>query len=301
VFSAVKFGKQKQGKPVASKNLKELNAIVNTLQIRRESHNTLHLPPKIHTYPELELTGDHKAIYQAMKKLAVVEIEALGLSPSASIFSVQARSAVLAMLRCEQIAQGFCGGIPETIVEQLGKVLGANAKPIPGRPREVIFPSSPKMVWLTETIDGLLLRGKRPVIFSRFNAPMFWLMKHYSEINHPPEMLHGGLSSKEKDEVVHSFQKGFYTLLFVQVRMAEGFNLHNSQDCIFLGRDWSPAINKQAEGRLHRKGQVGTVNVQIPVVRGTVEAHIHKRLMTKDADAEQALRNVTIKDLLEML
>ncbi len=300
VFSTMKFGNQKQGKPIASKNVEDLNAIVNTLQIRRESHNTLYLPPKIHTYPELELTGDHKAIYQAMKKLAVLEIEALGLSPKASIFSVQARSAVLAMLRCEQIAQGFCGGIPETIVEQLGKVLGANAKPIPGRPREVIFPTSPKMIWLTETIEGLVLRKKRVVVFSRFNAPMFWLRKHL-EGHTSCAVLHGGFTSKEKDEMVKSFQDDCYDVLFVQVRVAEGFNLHNSQDCIFLGRDWSPAMNKQAEGRLHRKGQIGTVNVQVPIVRKTVEAYIHKRLMSKEADSEQALKNVTIKDLLEML
>lgn len=301
VFSKVKFGNQKQGKPVASKNVEALNAIVNTLQISRDIDTTLYLPPKIHTYPELELTGDHKTIYQAMKKLAVLEIEALGLSPSASIFAVQARSAVLAMLRCEQIAQGFCGGIPESLVEQLGKVLGSNAKPIPGRPREIIFPTSPKLIWLTETLNSLLIKEKRVVVFSRFNAPMFWLEKQVERMGGSCSVMHGGLTSKEKHQVVQNFQDDCYDVLFVQVKMAIGFNLHNAQNCIFLGRDWSPALNKQAEGRLHRKGQIGTVNVQIPIVRGTVEAYIHKKLMSKDADAEQALKNVTIKELLEML
>jgi len=89
--------------------------------------------------------------------------------------------------------------------------------------------------------------------------------------------------------------------MFCQVKMAEGFNLHMSQDCIFLGRDWSPAINKQAEGRFHRIGQKGTVNIQIPLVRSTIEVAIHKRLMAKDADAEQALRTVTIAELKEAL
>ncbi len=281
---------------VGTRNLPELNRIVNTMQIRRLKKNVLHLPPKIHTYPELELTGDHLRVYKAMKNFAVLELSEL--DPSQSIFSPQARSAVIAAMRCEQIAQGFAGGVPEPLVEQLAKILSKKAKPIPGRPKEIVFPDSPKMVWMIENIETLLKTDHRPVIFSRFNAPMFWLRDQFPD---DAKVLSGAATSKQKGDLIQSFQDGDFPLLFVQVLMAEGFNLHNSQDCIFLGRDWSPAVNHQAEDRLHRIGQKGTVNIQIPIVRGTIEQLIHDRLMAKSANTEQALKHVTVKELMEAL
>jgi SWI/SNF-related matrix-associated actin-dependent regulator 1 of chromatin subfamily A len=296
----VNFGGPRSIKKVfGGKNIPELNRIVNTMQIRRLKEDVAGLPPKIHTYPELELKGDHLRVYKAMKELAVLELEEL--DPGMTIFSPQAKSAVIAALRCEQIAQGFVGGVPEPLVASLAKILGKKAKPIPGRPHEIIFPDSPKLVWLIENLTTLFKTGKRPVIASRFNAPMFWLAKHFEELGRQCMVLHGGLTSKAKDQTITSFQAGDYDMMLMQVKMAEGFNLHASQDIVFLGRDWSPAINMQAEDRLHRIGQKGTVNVQIPIVRNTIEALLHKRLMAKTADANQALKSVTVKELIEAL
>lgn len=296
VVTPMEIGNRKFRKVQGSKDVNGLNAVMNTMLIRRVKEDVLDLPPKMHTYPELELGGDHKKVYKAMKDLAVLQLNEL--DGGMSIFSPQARSGVEAALRCEQIAMGFVGGVPEPLVERLAKILSKKAEAIPGRPREVIFPDSPKLIWLMETIDTLLKTGKRPVIFSRFNAPMFWLRAQFGD---DAMLLSGAATSKQKANTIESFQDGDYKVLFCQVLMAEGFNLHNSQDCIFLGRDWSPAINHQAEGRFHRIGQKGTVNIQIPIVRGTIETAIHKRLMAKDADAEQALRTVTIAELKEAL
>jgi SNF2 family DNA or RNA helicase len=74
-----------------------------------------------------------------------------------------------------------------------------------------------------------------------------------------------------------------------------------SQDVIFYGRDWSPAVNSQAADRCHRIGQTGTVNVQIPIVAGTFETYLHKKLAAKETDAEQALRSVTVGELRQAL
>jgi SWI/SNF-related matrix-associated actin-dependent regulator 1 of chromatin subfamily A len=277
-----------------AKNLKDLNVVVNTVQIRRMKEEVIDLPPKITTKPELELTGDHKRVYKAMKDLAVLKLSEL--DDSTSIFHPRAQSAVEAALRCEQIAQGFVGGVPEPLVEKLSKILSKQAKTIPGRPREIIFPNSPKIVWIIETIEGLLKAGKRPVVVSRFNAPMFWLAAHFE----CDLVLHGAITSKAKDQVVTQFQDGGQ-MMFMQVKMAQGFNLHQSQDCLFLGREWAPATNLQAEDRLHRIGQKGTVNIQIPIVRKTIETMIDAKLASKSADSEQALSTVTIRELMEAL
>ena len=74
---------------------------------------------------------------------------------------------------------------------------------------------------------------------------------------------------KDKEGAIARFQDGNAEVMIVQVLMAEGFNLTKSCDAIFMGRVWEPAINDQAEDRLHRMGQKGTVNIQVPIVRGT--------------------------------
>jgi SNF2 family DNA or RNA helicase len=104
-----------------------------------------------------------------------------------------------------------------------------------------------------------------------------------------------------RQEAIAAFRKGTNRIMLVQVKLAEGFNLTNATDVLFLGRDWSPAINAQAEARCHRIGTQGTVNVQIPIVANSVERFIEKKLAAKDADAKQALAKVTLRELLEAL
>lgn len=335
VIRAVKFGKRETHKVVGVKNLDSLNAVMNTLQIKRAKIEVLDLPPKIHTFPELKLDGEHLRIYRAMRDFARVELSkliepvrkpsdvmeehgitafqhgsqritgdqvdsAMGVQPVRNIFDPRARSAVEQAMRCEQLANGFIGGIPDPLMSKLGDALKL-AEKIPGRPNELMFPTHPKVVWLMETIDSVLAQGGSPIVYSRFNAPLVWLGRVLTEKGVINRLFHGNLVPLDKFEAVQHFQEGHARVLLCQVKIAEGWNATRCQDVIFWTRDWSPAVNTQAEDRAHRMGQTGTVNVQIPIVRQTVEMLIHRRLAAKDADAEQALRNVTIEELMEAL
>ena len=301
VIQSVKFGKRDVQKVVGTRNLDELNAVMNTVQIKRSKAEAIDLPPKIRTYPELELEGDLLKLYRAMREFARLELSKLG-DAKLNVFDPRAKSAVEQAMRCEQIAQGFIGGIPDPVMAQLGADVLKHAEKIPGRPNELIFPNAPKILWLLEAIESVRAQGGAPLVFSRFNAPMFWLrQKLHQDTGMYVATLHGGLSAEDKDGAVQSFQKGELDVLIAQVKMAEGWNAFRSQDVLFLGRDWSPFINYQAEDRAHRMGQKGTVNVQIPISRKTVEVMIDRRLRAKDADANQALRTVTIAELMEAL
>ena len=300
VITPIDYG---SGRPVQKitgvKNIEALNAVVNTLQIRRHKQDVLNLPPKIHTYPQIELDDDTRRVYRAMKDFAKIQLSEL--APDTSIFDPQAKSAVETVMRCEQIAQGFVGGIPEPLMHKLSAKVLRHATKIPGRPNELLFPKGAKIAWLVETIEDILAQGGHPVVFTRFNAPLFWLEHELGQREvKGVSVLHGGLSAEEKDEAITGFQDGG-NVLIAQVKMAEGWNATRSQDVIFLGRDWSPAINSQAEDRAYRIGQKGTVNVQIPVVLDTIEIPIHRRLQAKADAAENALRTVTIGQLAEML
>ena len=98
------------------------------------------------------------------------------------------------------------------------------------------------------------------------------------------------MDNARRQEVFDAFQAGEIQEMYVQVRIAEGFNLHRAQDELFLGRDWAPSVNAQAVDRCHRIGQKGTVNVQMPFVRGTIEERQHRALAEKIRDAEKVLR-----------
>jgi SWI/SNF-related matrix-associated actin-dependent regulator 1 of chromatin subfamily A len=293
-------GKKVKARPAlkikGAKNLDKLNIVVNTLQIRRKKEDVLDLPPKIRTFPELQLDGAHLKIYKAMKEWAILELNEL--NDSDGVFTPQAASAMVSAMRCEQIAQGFVGGIPDPMMRKLSQVVMKHAESIPDRPSELVFPESPKIAWLLETIESLWLQGARPVVFSRFNAPLVWLRHKFDKDSF---MLHGGQSAKLRQGIIDGFQEGLRRLMLCQVKIAEGFNLTSSTDEIFHSRDWSPAVNAQAEDRCHRIGQKGTVNIQIPIVTNTVEKPIDKRLGDKADSAAAALKSLTVAELREML
>lgn len=310
VIQSVKFGKRDVQKVVGTKNLTELNAVMNTLQISRKKSEVIDLPPKVRTYPELELDGDILKLYKAMKEFARMELKLVSQlatkddrppGSQMTVFDPRAKSAVEQAMRCEQIAQGFIGGIPDPVMARLGSAVLRTAEKIPGRPNELIFPSSPKIIWLLEAIQSVLAQGGAPIVYSRFNAPIMWLATELHKRSIKASLLHGGLNAIEKSNCVLAFQEKRVDVLLAQVRLAEGWNAFRSQDVLFLGRDWSPFRNYQAEDRAHRMGQTGTVNVQIPIVRKTIEVMIDRRLQAKDADATMALRSTTIEELMEAL
>lgn len=308
VTSQVQFtaGKRKTTIVRGGKNLDELNRIVNTMWIGRKKTDVLNLPPMIESKPRLELDGVHIEVYQAMKTKARVELEQLigklqndGTVP---IFHPLARSAVESAMRCEMIAQGFISGLPQEYADDITPILAGKAERVEGYPNAFVFPDSPKMKWLCETVEEEL-RDRQVVIFSRFNAPVHWLENRWK-----PYVKHGGclkligsMDAVARHEALQTFRKGNARILIAQVMLSEGWNAQTASDVIFLGRDWSPSVNQQCSARCHRIGTTGTVNVQIPIMWNTVERFIERKLTAKDADAQQALRSVTLEELLEAL
>jgi SNF2 family DNA or RNA helicase len=300
VYAPVRLhGGKERMLPQGAKNMPALNRALKQCLVRRKKENVLDLPPKILTYPKIPLEGELRTVYRAMRDYARLELDKLIASEGpVSIFAPQARSGVHAALRCEQIAQGFVGGVPEPLMNRLSKHLIKYAEKIPGRPKELMFPTHPKVTWLMENVKTLLDTGHSAVIYSRFLGPMFWL-------NHNPYplavMLHGGMSAEAKNNVIKAFRETPGSVMLCQVSIAEGFNLTECQDVIFWGRDWSPSVNHQAEDRCHRIGTKGTVNIQVPIVLGTIEEYVHKKLAAKDANAQQALASVTLQELRDAL
>ena len=68
-----------------------------------------------------------------------------------------------------------------------------------------------------------------------------------------------------------------------------GINLTNAKYVIFAELDWSPAIHRQAEDRLHRIGQKNTVFAYYLVGKGTLDEHVAEILTDKEFEIDSIL------------
>lgn len=297
VLGEMRLGARTVQKIVGVKNEAELQQIVNAVQVRRAKADLLNLPEKLYCPVELELTEAEREFYRTLRDRWLYDFR--DLPKDALVFSPQVRSGLERLLRLEQVAQGFLGGVQDEI-RHLLEHRTDHWRSVPGR-TEMWFPASAKFQWTIEAIENLSKEGKRIVLWSQFNAPLSVLAQELSLRGLASVTLHGGLTSAEKREVVQRFQGGEGHVFLGQVRMAEGFNLTSATEVVFYGRNWSPAVNQQAEDRCHRIGQRGTVTIYQPYVRGTLEQHLHEVLARKADEAAQVLRNLTVEQLREWI
>lgn len=289
----MRLGDRKVKKIVGAKRMSELNQIVNCWQVARKIGDVENLPPKIEDTIELTMDESTRKIYDAMKRWWIYEFA--DIPDEARVFTPRAKSALEAALRMEQICQSFVGGAPESMVEMLRRERSRQEiTTVKGKSDSFVFPKGAKITWLLETIHDLLLKDHRVVVWFKYNTPLLYLQTVLGDKAIP---LYGGMSNQAKMSAIEEFQEGYGKVFLAQVKMGTGFDLYSAQHQIFFGRDWSPALNRQAAARLHRIGQTGTVYVLTPIISDGIEAYINERLAAKAETAEDALRDISMGDL----
>ena len=68
-----------------------------------------------------------------------------------------------------------------------------------------------------------------------------------------------------------------------------GINLTRARYVIFAELDWSPAIHRQAEDRLHRIGQKNTVFAYYLIGNGTLDDHVANILVDKSYEIDSIM------------
>ena len=68
-----------------------------------------------------------------------------------------------------------------------------------------------------------------------------------------------------------------------------GINLSRARYVIFAELDWSPAIHRQAEDRLHRIGQQNTVFAYYLIGNGTLDDHVANILVDKSYEIDSIM------------
>jgi SNF2 family DNA or RNA helicase len=155
--------------------------------------------------------------------------------------------------------------------------LGGTSQMIEGR--------SGKLARLTEMLDEVLQAGDRALIFTQFTEMGDILQKHLQEtFGQEVPFLHGGVSRKQRDQMVARFQQeadGPRLFLLSLKAGGTGLNLTAANHVFHFDRWWNPAVENQATDRAFRIGQTRNVQVHKFVCVGTLEEKIDEMIERK--------------------
>ncbi len=116
--------------------------------------------------------------------------------------------------------------------------------------------------------------GQRKIlIFTHFQRTLDKLAERLQAGQIPCQLYHGGLSTADKDAVIHRFEAEGVVLLSTEAA-GEGRNLQFCHTMINFDLPWNPMRIEQRIGRIHRIGQSHEVDIYNLSAENTVEDYI---------------------------
>ena len=225
------------------------------------------LPDKIEIDQACTLASDQAALYQSVVDQALrgIDGEKDGFKRSGLIFKM--------MTALKQICNH---------PTQYLKKGGANPE------------ASGKSLLLLDLIRQVLENGDKALIFTQY-AEMGTLLQTMFQEQMQLEVpfLHGGVSRKNRDEMVEDFQNNRATRILILSLKAggTGLNLTVANNVIHYDLWWNPAVEAQATDRAFRIGQTKNVLVHRFITQGSFEEKINKLIQNK-----RELANLTVTD-----
>ncbi len=135
-----------------------------------------------------------------------------------------------------------------------------------------------------ELLEKILKNREKCLIFTQYTEMGNILAQAIrQELNTVPLFLHGGLSRKNRDCLIESFQNDPHSRIFILSLKAggTGLNLTAANHVIHYDLWWNPAVENQATDRAFRIGQNKNVNVYRFITEGTFEERINAMLEAK--------------------
>ncbi|HET7579102.1 MAG TPA: SNF2-related protein [Bacillales bacterium] len=152
---------------------------------------------------------------------------------------------------------------------------------------------SGKLVRFFELLHSLSTNGRSALVFTQYVKMGHMLESFIREKfpNYPVFFMHGGLSSKKREELITRFREQNSPAIFILSLKTGGvgLNLTEASDVIHFDRWWNPAVENQATDRAHRIGQSKNVHVHKMISIGTLEERIDEMIEKKRAITEQVI------------
>ncbi|MFH8575013.1 SNF2-related protein [Streptomyces zaomyceticus] len=232
---------------------------------RRKSdpHVAPELPAKVESRRIVELTAEQVALYEAVVRETMEQLaHAPSLARSGLVFKL-----ITALKQITNHPAHYWG----------------EEHPGAARAREFTARSA-KLEALAELVEAITARGEAALVFTGYVAMGRLLTEHLAHLGHRPLFLHGGLDTRQRQELVDAFQAGRSPLFVLSLRAGgTGLTLTRASHVVHFDRSWNAAVEDQASDRAHRIGQRRTVTVHRLVTRGTIEDRIDQLLTHKRA------------------
>jgi SNF2 family DNA or RNA helicase len=226
-----------------------LRRLLGEVQLRRRRQDVLcDLPPKFASTVTLDLTGPQRRAYRRAEEEGVVWLRSLGAE-------LRINHVLELILRLKQICN-FC---PES---------GQSAK----------------LTDLRARLTALVGSEEKALVFSQFVEEPFGARRLAGELSEfRPLLLVGALALDERAALVTQFERDpSRRLMILSLRAGGlGLNLVVASRVFHFDRWWNPAIETQAEDRVHRIGQNRAVQVFSYVCADTIEERISQILTEK--------------------
>jgi SWI/SNF-related matrix-associated actin-dependent regulator 1 of chromatin subfamily A len=163
---------------------------------------------------------------------------------------------------------------------------------------------------VTEFVDEMLASDRPVLVFTIHQEHAYRIGAHYGD---KARVLTGNETGKARQVIIDDLANGRAQVGVFTVG-AGGMGIdglqHTMDAVLFVDQAWTPALHDQAEDRLHRKGQIGQVQVWYLVVKDTFDEHMRQILSAKQSIIDQAVegeelpfgRNASVfKEVVQMM
>ena len=142
-----------------------------------------------------------------------------------------------------------------------------------------------KLPHVTNFVKNIMEIEESVVVFCHHKLIHKLLHENLAEFS--PVSIIGGQTDRERQDNIARFQNGQSKLMIAGIRAGNvGINLSRAKYVVFAELDWSPAIHRQAEDRLHRIGQKNTVFAYYLIGQGTLDDHVASVLVDKSYEID---------------
>lgn len=146
-----------------------------------------------------------------------------------------------------------------------------------------------KIPALLEIVESYEEQDTPVVVFSAHRSPIDVL-----EAREGWAVITGDTSSADRTQIVQDFQDGKYKGLGATIKAGGvGLTLTRASNMIFVDLEWVPALNTQAEDRIHRISQSDGCFYQILVADHPIDRLMEEKLSEKTQMIEATLKSST--------
>jgi SNF2 family DNA or RNA helicase len=228
--------------------------------VRRTKRDVLKdLPPKTHVHIPVDLKPAQRRLYDEATTALLLDIkEVLADQPDKAEQAVKAAEA--------GDVKAFVGLIPHGAARIMRQRQIASTPALLGGPDE-----SGKFDAAEEIIRD---NPGRPFVVFTWFADSARIMAQRLAKGKPKLRVATIAGDDDPDPIKDAFQNGDLDVVVCTIaKGGVGLTLTRADTAIFIERDWTPAINSQAEDRLHRIGQDNPVTIYVIEARDTIDVN----------------------------